>query len=83
MNKYFCGYASGNLSLSTRSDVTVIGTVGRCNLITGDECYVVTSQGKMFHDKIIRIDQEYESLYFEKSGLFKVTDLIFIGRDDA
>ena len=82
MNKYFCGYASGNLSLSTSSGIVVTGTVGRCDLITGDKCYVVTTQGRMFHDKIVKIDTENKVLHFENAGLFKVKGLTFIGRDD-
>lgn len=82
MNKYFCSFASGNLSLSTNAGVVVNGTVGKCDLITGDKCYVVTTQGRMFHDKIVQIDNEKSVLYFENVGLFEVKGLTFIGRDD-
>jgi len=82
MNKYFCSFASGNLSLSTNAGVVITGTVGRCELITGDKCYVVTTQGRMFSDKIVKIDPENKVLYFENVGLFEVKGLTFIGRDD-
>ena len=83
MNKYFCSFASGNLSLSTNSGLVVYGTVGRCDLIIGDKCYVVTTNGRMFHDKITQIDGEKSVLYFENVGSFEVKGLTFIGRDDS
>ena len=83
MNKYFCSFASGDLQFSTNSDSFIInGTVGKCNLIKGDTCYIVTVTGRMFCDKLIDVQIDEAQLVFEKCGIHPVKSLTFIGRDD-
>lgn len=79
---YYESFASGNLSMSTKHGVIINGTVGRCNLIIGDKCCVVTTGGRMFHDKIVQIDNEKSALCFENVGLLDINKITFIGRDD-
>ncbi len=81
-NTYFCSFASGNLSMSTNAGLIIFGTVGRCDLIVGDKCYVVTTEGRMFHDKITDIKIDSAELVFAEVGVKPVKSLAFIGRDD-
>lgn len=83
MNKYFCSFASGNLSFLTGAGCFIItGTVGKCDLIRGDDCYVVTTNGRMFYDRLSDVQVDQAQLVFEKYGIHPVKSLTFIGRDD-
>ena len=83
MNKYFCSFASGNLSfLIGAGCFSITGTVGKCDLIRGDNFYVVTTNGRMIYDKLYDVQADQEQLVFEKYGVQPVKFLTFIGRDD-
>lgn len=85
MEKYFDSFAIGQLINITKlsNNIYVIDSKEgnyRCEVVLGDEVFILNINGGFTQDMIINIDENNKIITFAKNGSQDLHSLLFIGR---